>query len=75
MVSTDSETGQKVENPMFGNLGPAYPFWRHSVSFFLIPTPFHLLISVLKFMSKNIQVSREYDILYIFPEFLYTSVF
>lgn len=66
MVSTDSEPWQRAENHMFGNLGPRYFFWRHILSLFLSLTLFHLIISVLKFMIKNVQVSREYDILYIF---------
>lgn len=43
--------------------------------FFLSSILFHLIISVLKIMTNNAQISREYDILCIFPEFLHTPVF
>lgn len=31
-ASTDSEIREKAGNPMFGNLGPEYFFWRHNLS-------------------------------------------
>ena len=52
--------------------------WVQNISFrdklfFLSMTFFYLIISVLKFMTNHAQVSREYDILYIFPGFMHTS--
>lgn len=56
-VSTNSET---IEGWKPGNLGPEYFFWRHNLSKLNTLQPNY---SLLKFMTENAQVSREYDIL------------